>query len=87
MILYPSSRSAISTKHHYTDTPFHTQANNGCLIKMFDLFQTDNFIFIRFPISMLVNIATEIPDVESSLLKCHETGKKVLASFLSKIWW
>ena len=84
MMLYQSSQAAISTKHH-TDTPVHTQAYNDCLIKMLDLFQTENFrdpFSLDFPLSMLVNIATRVPDVEISLLKCHETGNNLLASFV-----
>ena len=74
MMLYQFSQGAISTKHH-TDTPFYTQANNDCLIKMFELFQTDNIIdpiSLVFPFSRLVNIATWVSDVENSLLKWHK---------------
>ena len=73
MMLYPSTQPAVSNKNH-TDTQFHTQAYNYCLIKMFDLFQTDSFIdpfSLDFSHSRLVNITTGVPDVESSLLKCH----------------
>ena len=88
-IMYSSSQAASSTKHH-TDTPFHTKANNDCVNKMLDLFQTDSFIdpfSLDCPLSRLVNIATGVevaPDVENSLLKCHETGKKQLVSFVEE---
>ena len=54
---------------------------------MFDLFQSDSFIdqlSLGFPLSRLVNIATAPPGVESRLLKCHETRKKQLTSFVGQ---
>ena len=88
-IMYASSQSVSSTKHH-TDTPFHTHAYNKCVTKMLDLFQNDCFIdpfSLDFPVSRLINIATGIevpPDVENSLLKCRENGRKQLASFVEQ---
>ena len=57
---------------------------------MLDLFQTESFIdpfSLTFPLSRLVNIATGVevePEVENSLLGCHETGKKRLNSFVEE---
>ena len=88
-MMYSSGLATSSTKHH-TNTPFHTQAYNDSVNKMLDLFQTDSFIdpfSLDFPLSRLVNIATGVevaPDVENSLLKCHVTGKKQLASFVEQ---
>ena len=88
-IMYASSQSVSWTKHH-TDTPFHTHAYNECVTKMLDLFQNDCFIdpfSLDFPVSRLINIATGIevpPDAENSLLKCHENGRKQLASFVEQ---
>ena len=88
-IMYSSSKVASSSKHH-TDTPFHTQTYNESVSKMLDLFQTGSFIdpfSLTFPLATLVNIATGVevtPDVERSLLTCHETGQKRLDSFIQE---
>lgn len=85
-----ANRQETSSANHHTDTTFHTNAYNSAVKQMLSLYENETFIdpfSLSSPPEKLVNMATGVevtPEVEASPLNCHDTGKKLLESFVSE---